>query len=106
MSARFSYGIEHEIAFLNSDGVFADFSNTPFSAFDAIIARLPLYDGDYPQLRVGDAGIKVKRWYIEGFERFDDDENVIDCPPKGIEIRTTIHSSIAGAVDELTESFA
>jgi len=106
MSVSFSFGIEHEIAFLNSDGVFADFSNTPFGAFDAIIARLPLYDTDYPQLRVGDAGIKVKRWYIEGYERFADDGTVLDCPPKGIEIRTTIHDSIAGAVDELTKSFA
>ena len=105
MARRFFFGIEHETAFLNEAGDFADFSNTPFAAFDAIIADLPRYEGDYPQLRVGDAGIKVKRWYIEGFERFDDEEQVIDCPPKGIEIRTTIHESIDGAVDELRESF-
>ena len=105
MSGPFFFGIEHEIAFLNRRGQFADFSNTSFAAFDAIIARLPKFESDYPQLRVGDAGIKVKRWYIEGFERFDDDGRVIDCPPKGIEIRTTIHDSIAGAVDELRESF-
>ena len=104
MSA-FQFGIEHEIAFLNAAGEFADFTNTPFAAFDAIIARLPHYDEDYPQLRVGDAGIKVKRWYVEGFERFDDVGQVIDCPPKGIEIRTTIHDSIAGAVAELRQSF-
>ncbi len=102
----FRFGIEHEVAFLNRQGAFADFHNTPFAAFDAIIARLPRYESDYPQLRVGDAGIKVKRWYIEGYERFDDGGNVIDCPPKGIEIRTTIHNSIAGAVGELHESFA
>ncbi len=105
MPRPFFFGIEHEVAFLNREGAFADFSNTPFAAFDAIIARLPRYDEDYPQLRVGDAGIKVKRWYIEGFERFDDDEHVIDCPPKGIEIRTTIQASIHGAVAELRQSF-
>ena len=105
MSSHFSFGIEHEVAFLRGDGTFADFSNTSFEAFDAIIARLPRYESDYPQLRVGDAGIKVKRWYIEGFERFEDDETVIDCPPKGIEIRTTIHDSISGVVAELQESF-
>ena len=105
MARPFFFGIEHETAFLHADGTFADFSNTPFSAFDAIVADLPRYDSDYPQLRVGDAGIKVKRWYIEGFERFVDDEHVIDCPPKGVEIRTTIHESIVGAVTELRESF-
>lgn len=105
MAPSFFFGVEHEVAFLNAVGDFADFSNTSFSTFDAIIADLPRYDSDYPQLRVGDAGIKVKRWYIEGFERFDDDEHVIACPPKGIEIRTTIHDSIAGAVGELRESF-
>ncbi len=105
MSRPFFFGIEHEIAFLNGKEQFADFSNTSFTTFDAVVARLPKYESDYPHLRVGDAGIKVKRWYIEGFERFDDQGHVIDCPPKGIEIRTTIHDSIAGAVGELRESF-
>jgi gamma-glutamyl:cysteine ligase YbdK (ATP-grasp superfamily) len=101
----FSFGIEHEVAFLNRQGKFADFSNTPFQDFNRIIEDLPLYPDDYSQLRVGDAGIKKKRWYIEGFERFLDSEKVIDCLPKGIEIRTTIHSSIAGAIAELSDSF-
>jgi gamma-glutamyl:cysteine ligase YbdK (ATP-grasp superfamily) len=101
----FSFGIEHEVAFLNSQGKFADFSNTAFQDFNQIIEKLPLYPDDYSQLRIGDAGIKKKRWYIEGFERFADSEQVIDCAPKGIEIRTTIHPSIAGAIAELNESF-
>ncbi|MBD2386657.1 glutamate--cysteine ligase [Cylindrospermum sp. FACHB-282] len=101
----FSFGIEHEVAFLNHQGKFADFVRTKFADFDQIVARLPIYSSDYPQLRVGDAGIKKKRWYIEGFERFADSEEVIDCLVKGIEIRTTIHSDIQGAVTELTESF-
>ena len=101
----YHFGIEHEVAFLNAMGEFADFTNTRFAQFEAIITRLPRYESDYPQLRVGDAGIKVKRWYIEGFERFDDEGQVIDCPPKGIEIRTTIHTSIQGVLDELRTSF-
>ena len=104
-SSCFYFGIEHEIAFLNRQGDFADFTNTQFEEFDAIIARLPRYEEDYPQLRVGDAGIKVKRWYIEGYERFNDAGQVIDCPPKGIEIRTTIHDSIEGVIAELRASF-
>ncbi|MBN3963667.1 glutamate--cysteine ligase [Nostoc sp. NMS8] len=101
----FFFGIEHEVAFLNKEGKFADFSHTKFADFNQIIERLPTYPSDYPQLRVGDAGIKKKRWYIEGFERFADSDEVIDCHVKGIEIRTTIHSNIQGAITELSESF-
>jgi hypothetical protein len=102
----FFFGIEHEVAFLNHEGKLADFSCTKFADFDQIVENLPLYPNDYPQLRVGDAGIKKKRWYVEGFERFADSEKVIDCLAKGIEIRTTIHSTIQGAIDELTTSFS
>ena len=100
---KFTFGLEHEVAFLNTKGDFADFSNTSFADFDQIIQQLPIYDTDYPQLRVGDAGIKVKRWYIEGYERFLDSENVVGCLPKGIEIRTTLHPTIQSAIEELTE---
>jgi gamma-glutamyl:cysteine ligase YbdK (ATP-grasp superfamily) len=102
----FFFGIEHEVAFFNQQGQFADFSCTSFAEFNQMIEQLPLYPNDYAQLRIGDAGIKKKRWYIEGFERFVDSEKVIDCAPKGIEIRTTIHTSIQGAIAELSESFA
>ncbi len=101
----FFFGIEHEVAFLNKEGKFADFSRTKFAEFNQIIEKLPIYPGDYPQLRVGDAGIKQKRWYIEGFERFADSDKPIDCLPKGIEIRTTIHSNIETVITELSESF-
>ncbi|MEM7725933.1 MAG: glutamate--cysteine ligase [Cyanobacteria bacterium P01_A01_bin.45] len=101
----FSFGIEHEVAFVNSAGNFADFSITKFADFDQIVQELPRYSSDYSQLRIGDAQIKDKRWYIEGFERFLDSEEVLECVPKGIEIRTTINSSIESAISELSESF-
>ncbi|ERT08403.1 putative glutamate--cysteine ligase GCS2 [Lyngbya aestuarii BL J] len=101
----FFFGIEHEVAFLNSKGKFADFSRTTFADFQQIIDQLPLYPNDELQLRVGDAGIRKKRWYIEGFERFDESGKVIDCAVKGIEIRTTIHADIQRAINELTTSF-
>jgi hypothetical protein len=101
----FLFGIEHEVAFLNKEGKFADFSHTKFADFNQIIEKLPTYQSDYFQLRVGDAGIKQKRWYIEGFERFADSDKPIDCLPKGIEIRTTIHSNIETVITELSESF-
>lgn len=101
----FYFGIEHEVAFLTPEGKFADFSSIKFADFNQIIEQLPTYPNDYPQLRIGDAGIKKKRWYIEGFERFADSEKVIECVPKGIEIRTTINSDIQSTITELTESF-
>ncbi|MBF2005773.1 MAG: glutamate--cysteine ligase [Chlorogloeopsis fritschii C42_A2020_084] len=101
----FNFGIEHEVAFLNSEGKFVDFSRAKFADFNQIIEQLPIYPNDHLQLRIGDAGIRKKRWYIEGFERFADSEKIVDCTPKGIEIRTTIHSSIQSTIDELTESF-
>ena len=101
----FYYGIEHEVGFINAQGVYADYQNTAFADYARIIDRLPKYDSDYPMLRVGDAGIKLKRWYIEGFERFNDQGDVTDCAPKGIEIRTTVKDSIDGAVNELSDSF-
>ena len=102
----FSFGIEHEVAFLRDNREFADFTNTSFAEFNRLIALLPLYPGDYPQLHVGDAGIRVKRWYIEGVERLSDTGELVTCIPKGIEIRTTRHSDIGGVVNELRESFA
>ncbi|MBF2003608.1 MAG: glutamate--cysteine ligase [Synechococcales cyanobacterium M58_A2018_015] len=101
----FAFGLEHEVAFLNSQGQFADFTCTSFPQLQHIVEALPLYATDYPQLRIGDAGIKKKRWYVEGFERFADSDQVIDCIPKGIEIRTTIHATIQGVIAELLESF-
>jgi hypothetical protein len=104
MSVRF--GIEHEVAFLRADGRFVDWSTTTFEELDAIVRQLPRYESDYPMLRVGDLGVKEKRWYIEGYERYDDEGRYLNTAPKGIEIRTTIASSIHAAVDELTASFA
>ncbi|GER91260.1 hypothetical protein KDW_54220 [Dictyobacter vulcani] len=101
----FAFGIEHEVAFLDRKKRFVDFTNTSFADLAAIVDALPFYEEDYPQLRIGDAGIKYKRWYIEGFERYNNAGQVVACPPKGIEIRTTIRSTIMGAVAELATSF-
>ncbi|WOD40162.1 hypothetical protein [Nodosilinea sp. E11] len=101
----FQFGIEHEVAFLKADESFADFSNTTFADWDAIIQTLPHYPNDHLSLRSGDLGIRSKRWYVEGFERFSPQGEFLDCIPKGIEIRTTLQGSIAGAVAELEANF-
>jgi len=101
----FRFGIEHEVAFLDREEQIVDFLSASFSLFQTIIDELPQYAGDEEHIRIGDAGIRVKRWYIEGFERFSESGELTDCLPKGIEIRTTIHPSIQDVIDELTTSF-
>ncbi|MGI8799823.1 MAG: glutamate-cysteine ligase family protein [Pseudonocardia sp.] len=101
----FRCGIEHESALLRPDGRFADFTNTTFAELQSIVDELPISEDDYPGLRVGDLGIKLKRWYVEGFERFDDDGELLRCDPKGIEIRTVVHDDVAHAVAALAADY-
>ena len=103
---QFQFGIEHEVAFMRSHNIFADFTNTNYEEFDAIINQLPEYLSDRNSLRMGDAGIRRKRWYIEGIERFNEQGNLVKCIPKGIEIRTTVHQTIQAALAELNTSFS
>ncbi|MCW0214209.1 MAG: glutamate-cysteine ligase family protein [Pseudonocardia sp.] len=100
------FGIEHELAFLRADGAFADFTNTTFTELQDIVDALPADPADYPDLRVGDQGIKHKRWYVEGFERFDEAGGLVRCDPKGIEVRTRIHPSVEDAVAALERDVA
>src|SRR5690349_6567583 len=104
--ADFRFGIEHEAAFLRGDGTYADWTNTTFGELNRIIDGLPLFDSDYPSLRIGDLGIKKKRWYNEGYERYGEDGAFTYCQAKGIEIRTSIRDSIDAAVAELEVSMA
>ncbi|HZK04694.1 MAG TPA: hypothetical protein VFC82_02475 [Actinomycetaceae bacterium] len=101
----FRFGIEHEVA-VRRAGRFCDFTNTPFEDLDQVLDELPLYAEDYPNLRVGDLGIKLKRWYIEGFERFDAGGGYLRTDPKGFEIRTPICESLDDAVSTLREDTA
>jgi hypothetical protein len=98
---RFRYGIEHECALLHTDGRFADYTNTTFDELQAVVDGLPEDPADYPDLRVGDQGIKRKRWYVEGYERFDARGGLVRCDPKGLEVRTRIHNSVDAAVGAL-----
>jgi hypothetical protein len=102
---HFRYGIEHELALLR-DGVFADFVDLTFDEVQAVVDVLPFNEADYPDLRVGDQGIKRKRWYVEGYERFDEAGGFVRCDPKGLEVRTRIHDSVEAAVGALAADVA
>jgi hypothetical protein len=102
---RFRYGIEHELALLRA-GSFADFTDLTFDELQAVVDALPFDEADYPDLRVGDQGIKRKRWYVEGYERFDEAGELLRCDPKGLEVRTRIHGSVEAALSALTADIA
>jgi hypothetical protein len=97
----FRYGIEHEIALVHVGGGFADYTSTTFEELQAVVDALPEDPADYPDLRVGEQGIKRKRWYVEGYERFDERGDLVRCDPKGLEVRTRIHDSIEATVAAL-----
>jgi hypothetical protein len=103
---EFRFGIEHEFAVIDREDRFRDFTNTTFEELDRAIEPLPVIEADYPGLRVGDLGIKSKRWYIEGFERFSESGEYLRTDPKGFEIRTPICSSLDEAVRVLKADLA
>lgn len=103
---EFRFGIEHEFAVIDDRGVLCDFVTSTFDELDRVIAPLPTIATDYPSLRVGDLGIKSKRWYIEGFERFSSQGEYLRTDPKGFEIRTPICASLDVAVSTLDADLA
>ncbi|EFH88915.1 hypothetical protein [Ktedonobacter racemifer] len=101
----FLFGIEHEVAFFDKKGQFVDFLSTTFEDLNVLIRELPFYVEDLSQLRIEEDGIKRKRWYIEGLERFNLSGKATAFLPKGIEIRTTTHTTIQETIVELEENF-
>ena len=94
-----TFGIEAEYALIRPDGRFADFTNTDYAELRALLAPLPDYR--HPELRVGDVGIRVKNWYVEGDERFDRAGRSTGLAVKGIEIRTPVCATVEKGVESL-----
>lgn len=94
------FGIEAEYALIRPNGRFADFTNTRHDEVRPLLEPLP--DFAHPELRVGDAGIRVKNWYVEGDERFDEAGRSTGLALKGLEIRTPV----CVAIDECMKSLA
>ena len=93
------FGIEAEYALIRPDGRFADFTNTEFAELRALLAPLPDYR--HPELRVGDAGIRAKNWYVEGDERYGRDGASAGLAVKGIEIRTPVFDTVEESLESL-----
>lgn len=103
---QFRFGIEHEFPSVDGSGSLVDFESATYEDLARVIADLPDHPEDASSLRTGDLGIKAKRWYIEGFERFDESGAYLLTDPKGFEIRTPICDSLAAAIDNLNESIS
>src|SRR5688572_16822616 len=86
-----SFGLEFEYC-LTKDGVFCDYTNTDWLDVQKVVDKLPDYYDT--SLRRGDMGIRQKRWYVDGDERFDEDGKFLSLSFKGIEARTPTYSSI------------
>ena len=93
------FGIEAEYALIRPDGRFADYTNTSYAEVRPIIDTLPDYR--HAELRVGDAGIRVKNWYVEGDERFDEEGRSTGLAFKGIEVRTPVFPTIGESIRSL-----
>lgn len=90
----FLFGIEHEIPLIDSYGNFLYYKNLNFDILNKVVQKFPVYQEDYPYLRIGNLGLKVKRLYIEGLEIFDDNGYLKKEYPKGLELRTKFYSDI------------
>ena len=104
---KFKFGIELEVPLLrlNKKINFVDFSNTKFEELNKIVKKLPKFEKDYKNLRIGDLKIKEKRWYVEGYERFNLDGSFRKCEIKGLEIRTNPYSKIDDCLKELKNNY-
>lgn len=111
MPAVFRYGIEHEVALLRPDGTFADFTNTSYDELAAVVDALPTDPVDPPGLRTGRlrfAGVAIrrKRWYVEGYERYDATGTVWRYDVKGLETRTPTRPDPVAVVETLAQDQA
>lgn len=102
---NFFFGIEHEIPLIDKKGRFLDYRNLNFDILNKVIQKFPVYQNDYPFLRIGDLGLKVKRLYVEGLEVFDEDGYLLKEYPKGLELRTKFFNNVNNLFEEFLNDF-
>jgi len=99
-------GIEHEFVFADDQGQYLDAEVAEYALFERIVNEFPAYENDAEYLALKSVEQVPKRCYVEGFERHDPDGGTIETIPKGLEIRTLPHSSVAALIREFRESYA
>ena len=96
-------GIEQEFVFADSTGRYLDADNTGYTVFSAIVDRFPAFEGDDAYFECKSLETYPKRCYVEGFEHHDAHGTIIETLPKGLEIRTLPHDSVAGLITEFRQ---
>ena len=99
-------GIEQEFVFKDGSGRYLDCENTQYALFSQVVDRFPLFDGDDAWFACKSLETRPKRCYVEGFERHGPDGAVLETLPKGLEIRTLPHETVAGILKEFRASYA
>ena len=95
-------GIEHEFVFKDRDNNFLDLTNSSYKDFQKVVDKFPFYEEDLGVLECKSLESKPKRLYVEGFERYDENDRLLETIPKGLEIRTPPYEDI----DRLIKDFA
>ncbi len=99
-------GIEHEFVFKDESDAYLDFETAEYSVFQKIIDAFPYFEGDDTIFDCKSLEQKPKRCYVEGFERYDINGQLLETVPKGLEIRTLPHTTIDAVVKDFTNSYA
>lgn len=98
-------GIEHEFVFQDTNGVYLDFENAAYETFQKIVDAFPHFEQDTAFFDCKSLEKQPKRCYVEGFERYSENGELLETVPKGLEIRTLPHFSIDDVVKEFADSY-
>jgi len=98
-------GIEHEFVFKDENDTYLDFETAEYSIFQKIIDTFPYFEGDDTVFDCKSLEQKPKRCYVEGFERYDINGQLIETVPKGLEIRTLPHTTVDAVIEDFTSSY-
>jgi len=99
-------GIEQEFVFRDREGRYLDCGNSDYQLFSQVVEQFPFHDGDEAWFDCKSLETRPKRCYVEGFEHHGPDGSLLETFPKGLEIRTLPHETVAGIVGEFTASYA
>ncbi|MDM5271405.1 glutamate-cysteine ligase family protein [Sulfurovum sp. zt1-1] len=98
-------GIEHEFVFKDSNGIYLDFETAQFPIFQQIVDAFPYFENDDEFFECKSLERRPKRCYVEGFERYDSDGQLVETIPKGLEIRTLPYENLDDLLSEFTNSY-
>ncbi|MBD3842934.1 MAG: hypothetical protein IE909_13845 [Campylobacterales bacterium] len=98
-------GLEYEFTLIDNDNIYLDFENTKFDTFQKIVEDFPYFEKDDEIFECKSLEKRPKRCYVEGFERYDNNGQLLETTPKGLEVRTLPHASIDAIVEEFDSTF-